>query len=73
MCDPKETKGKVENKANVKVALSWGILWFAGMLFTIGFAPYPAGLDFWSQAGRWFLYFIVWPLIPGQKIGSPPV
>ena len=41
MSDPNETKGKVENKVNVKVALSWAIPWFAGMLFTIGFAHVP--------------------------------
>lgn len=40
MADQNETKPKVENKVNVKVALSWGIPWFAGILFTIGFALY---------------------------------
>jgi hypothetical protein len=53
MSDQNDTKSKVENKVNVRVALSWGIPWFAGMLFTIGFAPYPPNLDFWSQVGRW--------------------
>jgi len=73
MSDEKDSKPKVENKVNVRVVLSWGLPWYAGMLFTIGFAPYPAGLDLWQQVFRWFLYFIAWPLLLGQRLGSAPV
>ena len=58
MSDQNEPK-KVESKVNVRVALSWGIPWFAGMLFTMGFSPYPSGLDFWGQVVQWVFYFFV--------------
>ncbi len=64
-------KNETNTKVNVKVALSWGLPWFAGMLFTIGFAPYPAGLDLWGQVGQWFFYFVAWPLILGRRLGTP--
>jgi hypothetical protein len=63
----------VQNKIDVRVALSWGIPWMAGMLFTIGYAPYPAGLDLAGKVVQWMLYFIAWPLFLGQKLGAPPV
>jgi hypothetical protein len=72
MSDENECKSKVESKVNVRVVLSWGIPWFAGMLFTIGFAPYPAGSDLWSQVGHWAFYFFAWPMILGQRLGAPP-
>ncbi len=72
MSDQNEPK-KVENKVNVRVALSWGIPWFAGMLFTMGISPYPSGLDLWGQVGQWIFYFFAWPLILGRKLGAPPV
>jgi hypothetical protein len=59
-----------EIKVTVKASLSWGMIWLAGILFTLGFAPYPAGLSLWQQAGKWFLYVFVWPLILGQKLGG---
>ncbi len=62
-----------ESKVNVKVALSWGLPWFAGMLFTLGFAPSAQALDLGAQIGRWLLYFVAWPFILGQKLGAPPV
>ncbi len=72
MSDQNEPK-KVENKVNVRVALSWAIPWFAGMLFTMGFSPYPSGLDFWGQLVQWVFYFFGWPFILGRKLGAPPV
>ncbi len=72
MIDQNEPR-KVENKVNVRVALSWGIPWFAGMLFTMGFSPYPSGLDFWGQVVQWVFYFFGWPFILGRKSGAPPV
>jgi len=68
-----EAKPKMENKVNVKVVLSWGLPWFAGMLFTMGFSPYPSGLDLAGQVGQWLFYFVAWPLILGRSLGSPPV
>jgi hypothetical protein len=65
-----ENKSKVENKVDVKVALSWGIPWFAGMLFTMGFAPYQANLDLSGKLVQWLFYFAAWPLILGQKLGA---
>ncbi len=73
MSDPNDNKPKVENKVDVKVALSWGIPWLAGMLFTIGFSPYQPGLDLGHQMLQWLLYFIAWPLILGRRLGSPPL
>lgn len=73
MSDQNETKQRVENKINVRVALSWGIPWFAGMLFTIGFSPYPSGLPLGAQFGQWIFYFVAWPLILGRRLGEPPV
>jgi hypothetical protein len=72
MTDQNESKGKLENKVNVKVALSWGLPWLAGTLFTIGFSPYPADLDLWGRVGQWLFYFVARPLILGRKLGSPP-
>jgi hypothetical protein len=66
MCEQKESK------VNVKVALSWGLPWLAGMLFTVGFAPYSQDLPFWGQVGQWLFYFVAWPFILGRKLGLPP-
>jgi hypothetical protein len=73
MSDSNENKPKLENKVDVKVALSWGIPWFAGTLFTMGFAPGASNLDLWGKVVQWLFYFIAWPLILGRKLGSPPV
>jgi len=73
MSEQNETKQKVENKVNVRVVLSWGIPWVAGMLFTMGFSPYPSGLDLGGQVGHWVFYFFAWPLILGRKLGATQV
>ncbi len=73
MSDQSESKPTVNNKVKVRVVLSWALPWYAGMLFTMGLAPYPSGLDIGHQVLQWFLYFIAWPLILGRRLGSPPV
>jgi hypothetical protein len=73
MGDSNENKPKVENKIDVKVALSWGIPWFAGTLFTMGFSPLAQTTDLWANLAHWLFYFVAWPLILGRKLGSPPV
>ena len=70
MSEQNESKSKVENKVNVRVVLSWGIPWVAGMLFTMGFSPFPSGLDLGGQVGQWVFYFFAWPLILGRKLGA---
>ncbi len=60
-----------EVKVVTKVSTSWTAFWLAGMLFTVGFAPYSTGLSFWQQVGKWFAYFFVWPLLLGQKLAAP--
>jgi hypothetical protein len=73
MGDSNENKPKVENKIDVKVALSWGIPWFAGMLFTMGFCPFEQTPDSWASLTHWLFYFVAWPLLLGRKLGAPPV
>ena len=70
MNDSQDKPAPPEIKVSVRASLSWGIFWLAGILFTLGFAPYPAGLSLWQQAGKWFLYVFVWPLILGQKLAG---
>jgi hypothetical protein len=65
-----EKKSEPEVKVVVKASSMWAAFWLAGVLFTVGFAPYPAGLTFWQQLGKWFLYLFVWPLLLGQKLAG---
>ncbi len=73
MSDQNESKPAVKNKVKVRVVLSWGLPWYAGMLFTMGLAPHPSGLDLGQQLLQWLLYFVAWPLLLGRRLGSPPV
>jgi hypothetical protein len=68
--DEKKQEQRQEIKVVVKSSLTWAVLWLVGMLFTVGFCPYPSGLSLGQQAGKWFLYVFVWPLILGQKLAG---
>ncbi len=70
MNDQAEPKPTPQVRVHVKASFSWAAFWLVGVLFTAGFAPYPAGLSVWQQAGKWFLYFFVWPLLLGQKLAG---
>ena len=65
-----EPKAPPEIKVVVRASSLWAVFWLAGALFTAGFLPYPAGLTIWQQAGKWFLYAFVWPLLLGQRLGG---